>query len=412
MKETEDKHSEFENILARKLAGTEIAPPEDMWSRIESTRGKNRKLVILRIAAIGLLLLGSGLIIKLMVNESNREIITQSQSQFELRHESTNEQINPETQTSLNEESLTEPTVVLALLEPAYQSTINTNDRVVDYVNQSDEQPISDIVPVEISADDSEMGSLSKEEEPRSKKPLISHELFFEDAPSVKKTDKKIRIGIAYGSNINTRSASEAAPQRLSSSQFGFDEFQGELAYETVFFQQIEHTSFEAPFSVGILLNLPLTKSLRLETGLQYTLLSHESRTKIINNKQSVYNTKLHYLGIPVGLQWIIINGRVLRFYLSQSLIIEKGLSANYSADRFEKDRFLKTEHSQVEIRGIQLSSNNSAGFEVAFQKNLAVFGQAGAQVFLLNKTQPFNLRSEHMIWPSIQTGIRWRILE
>jgi len=111
-------------------------------------------------------------------------------------------------------------------------------------------------------------------------------------------------------------------------------------------------------------------------------------------------------------LQWIIINGRVLRFYLSQSLNIEKGLSANYSADRFEKDRFLKTEHSQVEIRGIQLSSNSSAGFEVAFQKNLAVFGQAGAQVFLLNKTQPFNLRSEHMIWPSIQTGIRWRILE
>lgn len=411
MKETEDKHTEFEEILTRKLAGAEIAPPANMWSRIENKRGKNRYL-LLRIAAISLLLLGSGLLITLMTRESTREIVSRSNSQIELNQVSKTEQLSEETQTTQSAESFTAQAAVLALSEPVSQSSNNSSYIEEQDVHQTDVLNTSGQETIEILPLDDTTDEPEKRTEPESKKLIPVPEQIFDETPPIKKNDRKLRLGLAYGSNINRGPDAEAAPQKLSSSQFGFDEFQGELAYETVFFQQIENTNFEVPFSVGLLLNLPITQRLRLETGLQYTLLAHESRTKVMNNKHSVYNTKLHYLGIPVGLQWVIINGRLLRFYVSQSLIIEKGLSANYSADRYEKGRFLETESSQVEIRGIQLSSNSSVGIEIAIQKSLALFGQAGAQVFLMNKTQPFNLRSEHMIWPSVQTGIRWRIHE
>lgn len=409
---TDNTDRTFEKILSHRLAEAEIAPPADMWSRIENKRKTTRRFILLRIAAAALLLLGSAFLINLMINESPLEILSNNDIITEADSKPLQEQIQSNAAKQHNEYNGSAQMIARAEVNEVQAET------VIIKVEPITEIAASNITYPDAHSDNDGNIDSAKGEDPEVKKvpiktniPLLPDNVE-ELAPKDKNRDQRWSIGLAYGSNIDRGPAAVTGPQRLSNSSFGFDEFQGELAFETVYFQQIENTSFEPPFSVGALVNMPLSSRFRLETGLFYTLLAHESRTLLINNKQSVFSTRLHYLGIPVGIQWVIINGRAIRLYLSLSLVIEKGLRADYTADRFEKGRFLETEQSQIEIRGVQLSGNTSIGIEFSLPQNLALFGQAGAQIFLMNKTQPFNLRSEHMIWPAVQTGIRWRILD
>jgi len=400
----------FESILSRKLAEAEIAPPDDLWSRIEHKRKNTRRLIFLRVAATLVLFLGSAYLIHLMISESPIETASNNDTVIEVKSTSLKEQILEISESQPNDDNGSENMIAMAV---AYEIQPETEFKKIDLTTTNIS---SDITHADNQSGNDGDPEIDEEEEQAVENKTINTKIvllpdnFEYELPKEKKSVQKWSVGLAYGSNIDRGPAAQNGPQRLTNSSFGFDEFQGELAFETVYFQQIENTSFEPPFSIGALVNLPITNRFRLEAGLFYTLLAHESRTMVINNKQSVFNTRLHYLGIPVGIQWIIINGRVIRFYVSQSLVIEKGLSAEYSADRYEKGRFQKTEQSREEIRGVQLSGNSSIGMEFSLPQNFALFGQAGVQVYLMNKTQPFNLRSEHMIWPAVQTGIRWRI--
>lgn len=84
------------------------------------------------------------------------------------------------------------------------------------------------------------------------------------------------------------------------------------------------------PVSVGITVQKELNNRLALETGLVYTYLSSD----LTAGGAAYYtqNQQLHYLGIPLKLNWNFLKKRYFNLYLSGGGMLEKCVHGELSA--------------------------------------------------------------------------------
>ncbi len=150
-------------------------------------------------------------------------------------------------------------------------------------------------------------------------------------------------------------------------------------------------------------------KHLEFESGLIYTRLSTISQTYVMNGWQNVYESNLHYVGIPLGLRYELLKRRHFSIFISQAVIFEKGIRASNNTTNFQDGVLTSSETTLDKIKGFQLSSNSSFGADFVISKQFSLYTQAGVQFFFLNEKQPYNIRSTRTAWPSIQTGLRYR---
>ncbi|MDP3464089.1 MAG: hypothetical protein Q8S18_14960 [Bacteroidales bacterium] len=408
------ENKNIDHIIARKLSNFEVVPPVDMWARIEKTRKRRRIVLIMKYAALFLLFISSGSLLWYMTKESvpvNTPVLSGLVTDVDEKTSVSTDE--PEFFAANSAEPNSEPATNRGLnlhnkLNPSGQLTKPEEmSRIVTPGESFEEPKLSNL---DSPADQEVIIADASNDNQESKAVLILPEPLDMEVSSAmdQKSDKSLwNLGLAYGLMPTTEFNAETGSKRIASSEFSFDNFQDDLAYETVFFDQIESTVFKPPVSVGIVFALRISPRFNFESGLQYTLLSHESRTIVSNARRSVYRTDLHYIGLPLGVQFSLIKKSFMRLYVSQSVLLEKGIQANYAADRYEKTKLLRTDYSKSDVRGIQLSSVSSLGIEMPVFRFISIYGQAGAQYFFLNKTQPFNLRSEQTLWPSFQTGLR-----
>ena len=93
----------------------------------------------------------------------------------------------------------------------------------------------------------------------------------------------------------------------------------------------------EIPKSFGVSARLHLTDRLSINTGLNYTRYASD-RTRIFsdytyqNDRQYV-----HYLGIPVRLDWMIVNRKHFNFYLGAGIQADKCIYATVGGERLHE---------------------------------------------------------------------------
>ncbi|MBW7846651.1 MAG: outer membrane beta-barrel protein [Bacteroidales bacterium] len=222
-----------------------------------------------------------------------------------------------------------------------------------------------------------------------------------------KQAAERMNLILAYGSVPGgTVSASELLYEN-SNVRYRPDTYQSEMAYETSFYEEIERTDVQAPLSFGLKMSYRVGRRIFLETGLSYTSLGVVSKTIDFDETYNRYYRTLHYLGIPFGIRWEVIRTQPFKAYLIQTVMLEKGIRAANRKNRYEQLELVSSELSSTRIPGFQLSTLSSVGADLGIYQNFSVFGEGGIQVFYLNSTQPFNMRSAKMMWPVFQTGIR-----
>ena len=97
----------------------------------------------------------------------------------------------------------------------------------------------------------------------------------------------------------------------------------------------------EIPKSFGVSARLHLTDRLSINTGLDYTRYASD-RTRIFsdytyqNDRQYV-----HYLGIPVRLDWMIVNRKHFNFYLGAGIQADKCIYATVGGERLNEKEVL-----------------------------------------------------------------------
>ncbi|MHC1776062.1 MAG: outer membrane beta-barrel protein [Lentimicrobium sp.] len=218
------------------------------------------------------------------------------------------------------------------------------------------------------------------------------------------------QLAMGYGTSSATEMTNGESALKSQSGNFSYDGLTAEVANETSYFEEIENISHDAPLSLGFIVSRQFGKRWYAETGLLYTRLGYRVKTYEMNNIYQLYSNELYYLGIPLGIRFALLEQKHFGIFATQSVIIEKGITSRGITDNYTQGVLSGSENKDASIRGVQLSSLTGVGADVKIAGNLAAYGQAGVQLFFLNSTQPYNIRSARMAWPSFQLGLRMRL--
>ncbi len=227
-----------------------------------------------------------------------------------------------------------------------------------------------------------------------------------EDSPT-KSQSGKWQLALGYGT-LQGHDASEPSDAfNSANADFSHDRFSSKLVTETSKFSDIENTTHSRPFTFGVTVHRSFSGIWGIETGLLLTRLKTNSKTGLINNEFTEYGSELYYIGLPLSVRLNMIHSRRFGMYLSQGAILEKGIRTRYYMHHYAFDMLKNSENESYMADGVQISSLTALGFEYHLTGLLSIYAQPGLQIFFLNKTQPFNIRSSNAIWPSLQTGIK-----
>lgn len=119
------------------------------------------------------------------------------------------------------------------------------------------------------------------------------------------------------------------------------------------------------PLKFGVTVAVKVSKNLYFESGLSYSYL----RSDIKKNNEKIIQ-KLHYIGVPVNLNWYFINGKSVGLYLGAGCNINKCISASIGHESFGIDKF-------------ESSLNLQAGFLGKLSRNVGIFVQPGVSFML-----------------------------
>ncbi len=214
-------------------------------------------------------------------------------------------------------------------------------------------------------------------------------------------------LAAGYGITSGADFTSNEQLQNSGGDRFSHDDFSADLANETSYFEEIENTVHDAPLSLGVIVDKRLSRRLSFETGITYTLLSFRVKTDELSPYYKKYRNELNYLGLPAGIRYRFLDRKKFNLYALQWVVLEKGIGGRWYVDTYTNDVITESERKQQNIRGFQLSSVTGLGGEVKLSGKFYLFAQGGVQAFFMNKTQPYNIRSTQVAWPSVQTGLR-----
>ena len=103
----------------------------------------------------------------------------------------------------------------------------------------------------------------------------------------------------------------------------------------------IDRYDHEIPKSFGVSIRFHLTDRLSINSGLSYTRYVSE-RTRIFSGHTGKNDRQyVHYLGIPVRLDWMIVDRKHFNFYLGAGLQADKCIYATVGGERLHEKEVL-----------------------------------------------------------------------
>ena len=147
------------------------------------------------------------------------------------------------------------------------------------------------------------------------------------------------------------------------------------------------------PLSFGLSYRKPLTTNLSLESGLIYTYLSSNVKDLKSSTPRS-YKQKLHYLGVPVKLNWNFYTYNRFSFYASAGGAVEFGISGKIDG---QSKRPTRPQFSAQGGLGAQIAISKHVG--LYFEPGVAYYFNDGSKLETIRKEKPFNF--------NLSTGLR-----
>lgn len=158
-----------------------------------------------------------------------------------------------------------------------------------------------------------------------------------------------------------------------------------------------ERQHHRRPISYGLTLSYPLTKRLSLTTGVVYSKLVSEF-TQIMNSQQIQQEQTLHYVGIPIGLNFRLWSLKGFSAYISGGVKADWNVATRMvtegTTQELGKDR-------------LQWSFNGSAGAQYDILPQLGLYVEPGLSYYPDNGSRLQNYFKDKPWSLSLQFGLR-----
>lgn len=141
------------------------------------------------------------------------------------------------------------------------------------------------------------------------------------------------------------------------------------------------------PVTVGVSVNYNLDENWSFTTGLTYTLLSSQLRS---GSDRYYYNSEqsLHYIGIPLKINYNIWRNRKLSIYLSAGGQVEKNVSGKLTTDYIVDNKLESTKKDNISVDQLQLSLNTAIGIQYNLSKKIGLYAEPGVSYYFKNKSE------------------------
>ena len=160
------------------------------------------------------------------------------------------------------------------------------------------------------------------------------------------------------------------------------------------------------PVSVGITVQKELNNRLALETGLVYTYLS--SNLTAGGAAYYTQNQQLHYLGIPLKLNWNFLKKRYFNLYLSGGGMLEKCVHGELSAQYEMNNRPPFSNDETLHINQLQWSVSASAGISFKLASHISLYAEPGIVYYFDDGSDISTIRKEKPFNINLQAGLRF----
>ncbi len=161
------------------------------------------------------------------------------------------------------------------------------------------------------------------------------------------------------------------------------------------------HTTHHMPVSVGMRVGIPLWRNLSLSTGLVYTQ-AHSEFTYLRYGAESTATQTLHYVGVPVGVDYKVWNCRWLCTYVSAGAegavcVSNRTVEEGRRVEDAPRDR-------------MQWSAQMAAGIQFDILPQLGIYAEPGVRYYFDNGSLLENTFKKRKLNFNFQLGLRWNI--
>ena len=121
---------------------------------------------------------------------------------------------------------------------------------------------------------------------------------------------------------------------------------------------------------------------------------------------------KLHYVGIPVNVNYSVLRTNRLNLYASAGVEVEKLASGKQDTEHYEGDTFTFTKATSQSVKEgrPQISGNVAVGAEFRIVNQLSVYAEPGLAYHFDNGSDVENIYKEKPLNLNVQVGLRWEL--
>ncbi|MDE7122986.1 MAG: porin family protein [Alistipes sp.] len=145
------------------------------------------------------------------------------------------------------------------------------------------------------------------------------------------------------------------------------------------------------PVSVGLAVRWGFSRGLSLAAGANYTLLRSEAR---LEGSGRWVDQRLHFVGLPVRLDWQYLEHGPLSLYIGAGGQVEKCVAARLDGQR-------------VDEPGVQWSLTAAAGVQCGLGGVVALYAEPEA-AWYVNDTRLRTSRTDHPLSFTLRFGVRF----
>ncbi|HBF95574.1 MULTISPECIES: outer membrane beta-barrel protein [unclassified Proteiniphilum] len=171
-------------------------------------------------------------------------------------------------------------------------------------------------------------------------------------------------------------------------------------------YTDIEHSQ---PVVLGVSMQYHLDERWSVTSGLTYTMLSSRLRSGTDNH---YYNSRqtLHYVGIPLNVNYTVWENDKISTYVSGGGMVEKNVSGTLSTN-FVIDNKLQTRSRQeISVKPLQWSVNSAIGIQHRLTNNIGIYAEPGVAYHFRNGSKVETIYKEKPLNFNVSLGLRFSL--
>lgn len=160
------------------------------------------------------------------------------------------------------------------------------------------------------------------------------------------------------------------------------------------------------PVRAGLTVSYGVTQRLSVESGLSYAYLASDMSSGFDGRRYET-TQHLHYLGVPVRLNYALWENRRFRFYVSGGSLMEKCVAGNSDTRYFMEGKNSKSESVRLVERPVQWSVNGAVGAQVDILPSLGLYVEPGVSYYFDNGSPVETVYKDRTLNFNLNLGLR-----